>query len=77
MSCARLHKDKDVVKVLREAERQGFDVERTRNGHVQVRRAGRLVWTLPGTASCSRALNNGLADLRRGGFVWPPPPKRG
>jgi hypothetical protein len=59
--------------VLREAERQGFTVRVTTKGHSQVRTAdGQVVAVFAGTASDVRALRNGIAALRRAGFVWPP-----
>lgn len=64
--------DKDTRKVLAEAERQGFTVRITRKGHAQVRDAdGQVVAVFSGTASDVRAIRNGIADLRRAGFVWP------
>jgi hypothetical protein len=73
MSRTKLHKDKEVVKVLREARRQGFDPKPTRSGHVRVMHRGRVVCVFPGTTSCSRAFANCLADLRRAGLIWPNP----
>lgn len=65
--------DKDTKKVLAEAERQGFTVRTTSKGHAQVRDAdGQVVAVFSGTASDVRALRNGIAALRRAGFVWPP-----
>ncbi len=65
--------DKDTQKVLVEARRQGFTVKLTRKGHAQVRDAeGQVVAVFSGTASDRRALDNGLARLKRVGFVWPP-----
>jgi hypothetical protein len=65
--------DKDTKKVLAEAERQGFTVRITSKGHAQVRDAdGQVVAIFAGTASDVRALRNGIAALRRAGFIWPP-----
>lgn len=65
--------DKDTRKVLGEAERQGFTVRCTSKGHAQVRDAdGQVVAVFSGTAGDVRALRNGIAALRRAGFVWPP-----
>lgn len=64
--------DKDTRKVLAEAERQGFTVRITSKGHAQVRDANNVVVAVfAGTASDVRALRNGIAALRRAGFVWP------
>lgn len=65
--------DKDTRKVLAEAERQGFTVRITTKGHAQVRDAdGQVVAVFSGTGSDVRGLRNGIAALRRAGFVWPP-----
>jgi hypothetical protein len=65
--------DKDTKKVLAEAERQGFTVRTTSRGHAQVHNAdGQVVAVFSGSASDVRALRNGIAELRRAGFVWPP-----
>jgi len=59
----------DLKKILKSAERQGFTVRQTRNGHLQVLSAdGKGMVTLSGTPSDHRALKNTLADLRRIGF---------
>ena len=53
--------------------RQGFDVRTTARGHAQVRNAvGEIVAVFSGTPGDVRALRNGIAALRRAGFVWPP-----
>jgi len=63
--------DKDLRKVLEEAERQGFSVKRTRKGHYQVRNAENVVVAVfSGTASDHRSLRNGIAQLKRAGFIW-------
>lgn len=65
--------DKDTKKVLAEAKRQGFEVDTTTKGHGRVRGTdGRVVAIFSGTASDRRSLMNGIAALRRAGFVWPP-----
>lgn len=62
----------DLRKVLKALEEQGFTVTRTQSGHWEVRLDGRRVATLSSTGSDHRGLRNGLAYLRRAGFVWPP-----
>lgn len=70
--------DKDTRKVLDEAERQGFTVRITKKGHGQVRDSdSRIVAVFAGTASDRRSFANSLADLRKAGFVWPAPKRRG
>jgi hypothetical protein len=57
--------------LLAECERQGFQVRQTARGHWQVfDPAGRRVTTLAGSPSDRRSWLNGLAALRRAGFVW-------
>lgn len=65
--------DKDTRKILKVAQDQGFTVEITRKGHAVVRKDGRVITTASGTASDHRARLNLIAQLRRGGFQWPPP----
>lgn len=64
--------DKDTKRLLAEAERQGFTVRITRNGHAQVRDANNVVVTvLSGTASDHRSFRNAVSQLRKAGLVWP------
>lgn len=63
---------KDLRKVVKALQAQGFEVEVTRKQHIIVRRNGRLVTTFSGTASDWRALRNGIAVAKRSGFHWPP-----
>lgn len=64
--------DKDLRKIVRALEEQGFETEVTRKGHVMVFRNGRLIVTFSGTASDWRGLRNGIAKARQAGFRWPP-----
>lgn len=64
--------DKDTRKVLREAERQGFEVRISRTGHPMVYRDGAFVAKAAGTPGDQRGLRNLIAALRRAGFAWPP-----
>lgn len=64
--------DKDLRKITKALQAQGFDVEVTKRGHVVVTRDGDLVATFSGTPSDWRSLRNTLARLRRAGFRWPP-----
>lgn len=65
--------NKDLKKVLKEAEAQGFEVRQTRGSHYQVRDTdGRVVAVFAGTASDHRSIKNTIAALRRAGFQWPP-----
>lgn len=67
----------DLRKLLRALEDQGFTVERTGKGHWLVRNSeGRTVANLAGTPSAGSSWRNGLAPLKRAGFIWPPPRKK-
>ncbi len=63
--------DKDMRRMVKALEEQGFGVRLTRRGHVAVSKDGRLIATFSGTPSDWRALRNGLAAVRRHGFAWP------
>lgn len=64
--------DKDLRKIVKALEAQGFVVEVTAKQHVIVSRGGKLIATFSGTASDWRSIRNGLAPLKRAGFRWPP-----
>jgi hypothetical protein len=60
---------KELRRLIKALEAQGFTVRATRGQHYQVRNAeGELVATLAGTPSDGRSWKNALAALRRGGF---------
>lgn len=63
--------DKDMKKLLKALEDQGFEIRFTKKGHVTVGLDGKLVATLAGTASDWRSAKNALARLRRAGFRPP------
>lgn len=63
--------NKELKKLIKELEAQGFTVEVGRkNPHPIVRKDGRRVATLASTPSDSRSWKNGIAALRRAGFRW-------
>lgn len=62
--------NKDLRELLKELERQGFSVSRTKKGHWAVRKDGRLVTTIAGSASDWRSNRNAIAVARRHGFEW-------
>ena len=64
--------DKDMKRIIRALEDQGFDVKRTKSGHHRVTLNGRYVTTLAGTPSDRRGLLNALAAAKRAGFRKPP-----
>jgi len=63
---------KDLKKIAKALEAQGFTTEETKRGHLMVFRDGRLVATFSGTPSDWRSMKNSLADAKRAGFEWPP-----
>lgn len=63
---------KEMRKIQKELEAQGFTTTVTRKGHLRVFKNGQPVATFSGTPSDIRALRNSLADARRAGFRWPP-----
>jgi hypothetical protein len=63
---------KDLRKVVKALEEQGFDVTVTTKQHYMVWRKGEYVTTLPGTPSDHRSMRNAIAKAKRLGFRWPP-----
>lgn len=63
---------KELKKIVRELEAQGFAVETTRKGHLEVRKNGVRVTTFAGTPGDGRSWKNSLAHCKRNGFIWPP-----
>lgn len=64
--------DKDTKKIVRAAEKQGFEVVLSTKGHVMFHKDGRRVAVAAGTSSDHRGRSNLIAQLRRAGFQWPP-----
>ena len=64
--------DKDLRKIVKALQKQGFEIEISKRGHVLVYLDGRLVVTFSGTASDWRSMKNGLSRARKAGFKWPP-----
>lgn len=62
--------DKELRKVVKALEEQGFEVVPTKSGHYLVLKDGRRVTTMSGTPSDRRSFANALAPLRRAGFRW-------
>jgi hypothetical protein len=68
---------KDIKFVITELERQGWEVERTSQGHWRARPSDKTKQLVHFSTSDDRhSLKNVLADLRRSGFEWPPPSKK-
>lgn len=59
----------DLTKVIRAAEREGWEVSATRGGHVRFRKAGSPLVITSSTPGDARATRNLIARLRRGGLV--------
>ncbi|WP_163275310.1 hypothetical protein [Cellulomonas iranensis] len=64
--------NKDLRKIVKALETQGFEVTTTKRGHLMVARDGEVIATFSGTASDWRSIRNGLAPLKRAGFRYPP-----
>jgi hypothetical protein len=63
---------KELRKLIKALEDQGFDITVTTKQHYMVWLDGEFVTTLPGTPSDWRSLKNSIAAARRFGFRWPP-----
>lgn len=63
---------KDIRKIVKAAEKAGFECRELKSGHVQVFLDGVIVSTFPGTPSDHKSILNCLAPMKRAGFVWPP-----
>lgn len=64
--------DKDLKKILRAAEKQGFEIRHTSDGHPMVYRDGKFITKSSKTPGDRRGQLNLIATLRRHGFRWPP-----
>lgn len=64
--------DKDMRKIVKALEAQGFEVRTTKRQMLAVYRDGEFVAMFAGNASDWRAIRNALAPLKRAGFQWPP-----
>lgn len=64
----------DWKKVTREAERQGWRIERGRKGQFKLipPDPARQIVFVHATPSDHRAIKNAIAEMRRQGFRWPP-----
>lgn len=67
---------KGLDKILDELETQGFAITRTKRGHWKVTLGSQYVTSFAGTASDWRSDKNALADCKRAGLIWPPPPRK-
>lgn len=60
--------DKDIRKLIRNLERQGFEVRYSAKGHPRVYLDGQFLTGLPGTPSDRRGVRNAMAVLKRHGY---------
>ncbi len=63
--------DKVVREIVKALGEQGFDVVETKNARLRVYLGSEYVGTIPMRFKSGRGLDNGLAPLRRAGFIWP------
>ncbi|OAZ40962.1 hypothetical protein A9Z40_03200 [Microbacterium arborescens] len=59
---------KELKKIRKALEAQGFETTVLRSGHLAVRKDGRRVTTFSGSPSDGRSWKNSLADAKRAGF---------
>lgn len=64
--------NKELRKLSKALEDQGFETQTTERGHLRVFLDGVWISTFAGTPSDRRAFRNSLAPLKRVGFQWPP-----
>lgn len=68
---------KDLDRLRKAAEEQGFELVRLQSGHWAVFTAhGEHVTGLPSTPSDRRGYDNALSALRGAGLIWPPLSKK-
>lgn len=66
--------DKDIRKILKAAQAQGFEVRTSRKGYPLVYTDdGKFVTKAAQTPSDRRGQRNLISALRKAGFTWPPP----
>lgn len=63
---------KDLKKIRKALEAQGFTTSVNNLGHLEVRKDGERVTTFSGTPSDTRSWKNSISHARRHGFTWPP-----
>lgn len=67
---------KDINKLVKELERQGWRVDKDRPHYMAYSpdKVGKV--SIPKTPSSQRTLQNKISKLRQHGFEWPPPRKK-
>ena len=68
---------KELKKIVRSLEEQGFDCEVLPGGHVGVRKDGRRVTTFAGSPSDHRSWKNSRMHAKRAGWIPPDAKRRG
>ncbi|MCU1677723.1 MAG: Uncharacterized protein JWM93_2481 [Frankiales bacterium] len=68
--------DKEVTKLVKALEAQGFTCDASGKNYWLVKKGGEFVVKIASTPSDHRWLANTIAKARRHGFVWPPPSKK-
>lgn len=63
---------KDIAKILKALQEQGFEVKMGGRGHWKIYDDGKLIAVISATPSDGRGVRNVIAVLRRAGFAWPP-----
>jgi hypothetical protein len=68
-------RDADIKDILRAAIAQGWEIRKTTQGHFRAVPPDKTkpVVFIGGNTGDFRAIKNTLAQLRRSGFIWPPP----
>lgn len=69
--------NRDYLKVRREALRQGWRISSIKSGEMFLSPNGIHAATWHRTPSAQNAIKRFVDQLRRGGFVWPPPEGKG
>jgi len=72
MSSGGVPATKELLRALKD---QGWNVDTTKQGHYKALAPDGVGIVLFADTTEPRGMKNNLADLRRNGFQWPPPPK--
>lgn len=63
--------NKDLKKIKKALEAQGFECVTTKGNHLLVLKRGQRITTFASTPSDLRSWKNSLAKAKRAGFEWP------
>ncbi len=68
-------RDTDIKDIMRAAMDQGWSIAKTTQGHYRAAPPDKTkpVVFLGGNSGDPRAIKNIISQLRRSGFIWPPP----